>query len=170
MNTTPKPSYSEKLRDPRWQKSRLLIFQRDNWACQRCNSTENTLHVHHKLYIRDKEPWDYPDKLLVTLCEYCHQAETDELPKALDEVRVALQTTWSSVDLSLFAHFFETAAEDASIDASLLSPLIFGLLREPRVRRETIKAYIDCFSPVEPFLSRLNTQLKRDGDALPDAK
>jgi hypothetical protein len=31
------------------------------------------LHVHHKLYIQDKMPWEYDDKDLITLCNYCHQ-------------------------------------------------------------------------------------------------
>lgn len=33
--------------------------------------------VHHRDYLKDKEPWDYPDELLVTLCESCHQEQLD---------------------------------------------------------------------------------------------
>lgn len=44
-----KKSYAEKLRDPRWQKKRLKIFERDGWACQDCRSTTNTLNLHHLL-------------------------------------------------------------------------------------------------------------------------
>lgn len=67
--------YSEKLKDPRWQKKRLEIFQRDEWKCQLCGDTESTLVVHHRDYLRGKDPWDYPDLLLVTLCEDCHEGE-----------------------------------------------------------------------------------------------
>ena len=42
-----KQVYSEKLRDPRWQKRRLEILERDAWQCQACLSTAKTLHVHH---------------------------------------------------------------------------------------------------------------------------
>lgn len=28
--------YKEKLKDPRWQKKRLQIFERDDWCCQKC--------------------------------------------------------------------------------------------------------------------------------------
>jgi len=63
-------SYSEKLKDPRWQKKRLEILQRDNFTCVECGNSKNTLHVHHLYY--DKNPWDVKSNRLVTLCEYCH--------------------------------------------------------------------------------------------------
>ena len=69
--------YSEKLRDPRWQKKRLEILERDEWTCQNCFDSESTLVVHHKKYIKGKEPWDYPNELLITLCENCHEFERD---------------------------------------------------------------------------------------------
>ena len=34
--------YSEKLRDPRWQKARLKVLERDNWTCVNCGETERT--------------------------------------------------------------------------------------------------------------------------------
>ncbi len=65
-------SYSEKLKDPRWQKKRLEIFERDNWICQFCKSTEKSLCVHHKKYCPGKEPWEYDNEDLITCCEDCH--------------------------------------------------------------------------------------------------
>ena len=69
--------YAQKLKDPRWQKKRLEILERDEWTCQLCGSTTDTLAVHHKRYLIDTEPWDYPNKLLITLCETCHEAEKE---------------------------------------------------------------------------------------------
>lgn len=66
-------SYSEKLRDPRWQKLRLKILERDEWACALCEGCDVTLHVHHKLYRAGADPWDYPENELVTLCHDCHE-------------------------------------------------------------------------------------------------
>lgn len=66
-------NYSDKLKDPRWQKRRLKIFERDNWACVACGRTDQTLHVHHNTYVG--EPWDAPDEALKTLCEGCHNWE-----------------------------------------------------------------------------------------------
>lgn len=70
-------SYSEKLKDPRWQKVRLQVLNRDEFTCQHCGDTETTLHVHHLSY--SGEPWETEDNLLITLCEVCHRDETDSL-------------------------------------------------------------------------------------------
>lgn len=70
-------SYAEKLKDPRWQKKRLHILERDEWSCQRCFDETTTLHIHHMRYIPGMEPWDYEDHLLVTLCETCHENEKE---------------------------------------------------------------------------------------------
>ncbi len=63
-------NYSEKLRDPRWQKKRLEILKRDKFSCTLCRDKETTLHVHHKKYTGN--PWDAPNEDLVTHCEHCH--------------------------------------------------------------------------------------------------
>lgn len=67
--------YSEKLKDPRWQKKRLEIFERDNWTCQWCEDTESTLNIHHLQYKENCDPWDYDNSDLLTLCEFCHEIE-----------------------------------------------------------------------------------------------
>lgn len=66
-------TYSEKLRDPRWQRRRLEIMQRDDFSCRMCYESEHTLNVHHLWYTRGAEPWDYPDTCLITTCEACHE-------------------------------------------------------------------------------------------------
>jgi hypothetical protein len=64
-------TYSDKLKDPRWQKKRLEILNRDEFTCQWCSDTEKTLHVHHLKYSGD--PWEIEDEFLLTLCETCHE-------------------------------------------------------------------------------------------------
>ena len=64
-------NYSEQLKDPRWQKKRLEIMQRDSFKCASCGDEKSTLHVHHKNYVNGKAPWEYGDSL-ITLCEKCH--------------------------------------------------------------------------------------------------
>ena len=68
--------YSEKLKDPRWQKKRLGILDRDDWACQHCGSKDRTLHVHHIKY-ESHDPWETDDKWLLTLCAECHEYDRD---------------------------------------------------------------------------------------------
>lgn len=67
-----KTTYSEKLKNPKWQRRRLEILQRDGFKCTCCQDEETTLHVHHLDYLPGFEPWDHPDHLLITLCETCH--------------------------------------------------------------------------------------------------
>lgn len=66
-------TYAEKLKDPRWQRKRLEILNRDNFTCLDCEASDKTLHVHHCLYQKGNEPWDAPDSELRTLCEDCHE-------------------------------------------------------------------------------------------------
>ena len=63
-------TYSEKLRDPRWQKMRLMVFERDGWKCRDCRADDQTLHVHHCVYKGD--PWEANPDQLLTLCDRCH--------------------------------------------------------------------------------------------------
>lgn len=68
--------YTETLRDPRWRKKRLEVFQRDKFTCRKCHDRETNLVVHPKYYLPGKEFWDYPLESFVTLCASCHQEET----------------------------------------------------------------------------------------------
>jgi 5-methylcytosine-specific restriction endonuclease McrA len=72
-------NYSELLKDPRWQRVRLKILERDKWQCQGCGEKEKTLHVHHKFYQVGFMPWDYNDEILITLCEECHLSEEQRI-------------------------------------------------------------------------------------------
>lgn len=84
-------TYLEKLKDPRWQKARLRILERDNWTCQYCEDTEKTLHVHHMYYIKGKEPWEAPDNSLIVLCEQCHEEQTVYIPEEIHRLGEALK-------------------------------------------------------------------------------
>lgn len=66
-------TYSDKLKDPRWQEKRLSILKRDDYECKRCYSLPDNPEVHHKIYHPDREPWDHEDDELVTLCRGCHE-------------------------------------------------------------------------------------------------
>ena len=82
-------TYSEKLRDPRWQKKRLQIFERDGWKCQFCDSSTKNLQCHHVVY-KKRDPWDYPDHLYQTLCDDCHEERQELTDKAVDALRIAI--------------------------------------------------------------------------------
>lgn len=65
-------TYSEKLKDPRWQLKRTQVLVRDNFTCRCCgdNDTRYEMHVHHQQY--NGEPWDANVDFLITLCPDCH--------------------------------------------------------------------------------------------------
>jgi len=99
--------YSEKLKDPRWQKKRLEILQRDEFTCQQCSDTETTLHVHHIAY--SGEPWNAPNKLLITYCEDCHKHEEVSIKESSQElIRDLKQNGFNSLAMSSLAKVFET--------------------------------------------------------------
>lgn len=100
-------TYAEKLKDPRWQKKRLEILERDKHKCVQCNCKYN-LHVHHLNYIKNTDPWDYDNNYLITLCDVCHSFEgkyrielKNEILKAFD-----LNKIWSH-ELSAYVAFLE---------------------------------------------------------------
>lgn len=70
-------TYAEKLRDPRWQKKRLEILKSSEFSCSCCGDSESELHVHHRVYFRNRDPWDYENKFLIPVCEECHKAIAD---------------------------------------------------------------------------------------------
>ena len=47
-------------------------MQRDGFYCCICCDETTTLHVHHKYYVQDRKPWEYPNFALMTVCKGCH--------------------------------------------------------------------------------------------------
>lgn len=72
-------SYGSMLFSSEWKEKRAKIIIRDQNKCKACESSKE-LQVHHRQYHyslvlrKFKKPWEYPDKLLITLCKRCHQA------------------------------------------------------------------------------------------------
>lgn len=131
----PETEYSTKLKDPRWQKKRLEIFERDGWECQLCGDKDSTLVVHHRDYLRDKEPWDYPNSLLVTLCEDCHAIEADrsEIEQSIiHDLRAKFYTN----DLSILEDGFEKLPDCDPSESWMIAETIRWFLTTPDVMEE----------------------------------
>jgi hypothetical protein len=93
-------TYQEKLLDPRWQKKRLEIFERDQWTCQTCLATDKTLHIHHRSYSPGLEPWDYEDFELLTLCADCHHSQKLQQEKSLADLQSSIRAcglSWKEI-------------------------------------------------------------------------
>lgn len=103
MKTAYKP-YSEKLKDPRWQRKRLEIMERDDFSCKICMDCESTLNVHHSYYGKGLDPWDYDSEYLMTLCEECHKDVEQKREEILKHM------TW---EIPIYAiHGFATCGDD----------------------------------------------------------
>ena len=92
-------TYSDKLKDPRWQKKRLEILQRDNFTCRICKDIDSTLHVHHITY--NGNPFDADENDLITLCDKCHKTEHDLHQIMIDDLLQFIkqkQFTWLDIE------------------------------------------------------------------------
>jgi hypothetical protein len=67
-----KLSYYEQLKHPSWQRKRLEMLEQAGWTCQSCGAKDDTLHVHHRRYIKGQMVWEYEGQDLEVLCEACH--------------------------------------------------------------------------------------------------
>jgi hypothetical protein len=123
-------TYKEKLLNPKWQKKRLEIFQRDNYACQCCGDKENTLNVHHRRYLKVESPWDYPDNLLVTLCVSCHEEETNFMQQYIEVIIEQLRDKFFSGDVLDLAAAINGI--DTKINSKKVINAIFYLLRNEK--------------------------------------
>lgn len=119
-------TYAEKLKDPRWQKMRLKVLERDEFECSLCKSAENTLHVHHRYYEKGKCPWEYPEDSLQTLCSECHE----QTEKALGKLkRAAGHLDFYDVDtLSYFASAMENESDASDMLGSALRSLMMMII------------------------------------------
>jgi hypothetical protein len=102
-------TYREKLKDPRWQRKRLEVLNRDKWSCRWCREKNETLHVHHLRY--RGEPWEAADEDLITLCESCHTDEYDR-PAWLHDLEFSLRRYPPIVVRSLERSLDQLSVED----------------------------------------------------------
>lgn len=124
--------YLAKLRDPRWQQMRLKVLERDHWACKSCMDTKSTLHVHHRFYRNGAEPWDYQLTDLVTLCEACHEEETEVMADCLQDLSLMLRQGGAlSSQVTMLAQALMWAVKEPlkSYEWEVLCHHIDGILR-----------------------------------------
>lgn len=170
-----KSSYFEKLKDPRWQKKRLEVLEKSSWACDLCGDTENTLHVHHKQYIKGREPWEYTAEQLSTLCDSCHESNhsvDDRLvlsisvlpmdgPNCRDEI-ASLISGFSNQPLS-----DESAKPNRAYLCGELAKLFFSSEFIRKISNDDICKLIEIAnSDIHSFLERIKTitQSHEDGN------
>jgi HNH endonuclease len=121
--------YSEKLKDPRWQKKRLEIMERDKFTCQYCQHDDLTLTVHHKMYDKKLEPWEYPDNMLITLCESCHKTETEQREDTDKKLVKLLRIKFSAESIQSLTSAIENLPENEN-EYNAMSVITYSLFNE----------------------------------------
>lgn len=136
-----KKEYREYFKDPKWQKKRLEVLSRDEFSCQACGSVEDTLHVHHRYYESGKKPWEYSDEALVTLCERCHEFETENINHACDTIVNAFKRRFFSYSIVDVARAIDLLSLRV-IDEVFASVLEYWFT-SPKKTDQMIKDYFD---------------------------
>lgn len=106
-------TYAQKLKDPRWQRMRLEKLEEARWECGECGEKAKTLHVHHRIYRKGREPWEYEFRELQVLCEDCHEAHHND-ERTMNEILAHVQYTEA---LSVLGGYFD---HDEEVDQGYL--------------------------------------------------
>jgi 5-methylcytosine-specific restriction endonuclease McrA len=132
-------AYLKKFKDPRWQKMRLEVMSRDEFACQVCFDSDSTLNVHHRYYLPNNDPWEYPLEALVTLCETCHEEETETRPQEERALLRAVREHFFSAEVNTLARTF-MFMKPTHIP-SVVADAVEWALTTPKIQRELVDRY-----------------------------
>jgi hypothetical protein len=108
-------NYQEQLRDPRWQRRRLEIFQDANFKCEDCANGHEELNVHHSAYLKDIPAWDHPKELLHCLCRSCHK----ERQSVEDSLKIEMMKRLRRVPTERLKQVFFTVMSEALKEAEV---------------------------------------------------
>ncbi len=94
--------FYKEYKNPKWQKLRLKILERDGFMCQYCQDKEEELHVHHKYYEKGKRIWEYNEDAFITLCKSCHEEETSCMKEVIPEFMNLMKKLFNSSEINDF--------------------------------------------------------------------
>lgn len=136
-----KQSYSDKLKDVRWQKKRLEILEANDFICQRCLMEGKTVHVHHKLYRWDTDPWDYEDDCFVILCEDCHHQETIIRKVSFKRLSETIQKNFYAKGMDDLSAAFDDVQTKVGYSNELIAGAINFWLSDPKLCEMFMQTY-----------------------------
>lgn len=147
-------TYSEKLRDPRWQKKRLKIMERDEFMCQKCQDKDSTLNVHHRIYFKEREPWEYEDWCLVTLCETCHHDEMESECGDAGLVHALKEMGFYNSDISDFAISIHEGK--LSFPVEVFTDFFYRFLKNKSLQQKCFDVYFDLLKEQNAKIKKSN--------------
>jgi hypothetical protein len=114
-------------KNPLWQRKRLEIMKRDDFACQSCGDTETTLNVHHTSpYRKNTKIWEYENDELITLCANCHQ----EISEYIDTCKLII-TSNCGESVTIAKEMTEIIEEIDTVSLPILSYFL-NLMKKER--------------------------------------
>lgn len=152
-------NYQKQWKDPRWQKKRLEIFNRDDFTCKNCSRKDAELNVHHLYYVKGEKPWECEDRALVTLCSACHE-EWHRLKAMLDKktgfLTAELEWIGKCIDRGPHRSISDRFESDVSVTIGMLS-----MLKDEAMRQDTrySSQVVDCCTVIEEFISSSGSQI-----------
>lgn len=108
-------TYQKKLKDPRWQRRRLVFLDLKNWRCEDCGRSDKELQVHHYHYHKGLEPWEYKDHQMRCCCADCHI----ERQGIEDSIKSALAVIFQRVNVKQLPKFSQWVFTEAMKDVDL---------------------------------------------------
>ena len=95
--------------------------------------------MHHRLYLHDTEPWDYPNDLLITFCEDCHELEAMNMASVEKDILAILKTKFLAEgihEIRVGLHQLELLNDEATVGA------VYGwALSDTGIQRELTTRY-----------------------------
>jgi hypothetical protein len=108
-------SFYKQYKHPNWQKKRLECLELSNFTCQSCGSTDDTLHVHHKKYVRGRMVWEYEHNELEVLCEACH-ALVHDAKRGIDDLLSMIPQSHLPVVYAVLAGWLNSYVSNGNLD------------------------------------------------------
>ena len=128
-------SYSDKLKDPKWQQKRLRVLEKAGFRCGRCHVETKMLHVHHAYYEKGVEPWEYPMKVSIAYVTTATKTINSFSPlSSVKSGRSASRVPNNSLDMRWASSPNRTDGEATSFFASRSSGYRRCFVRSPRNR------------------------------------
>jgi hypothetical protein len=98
------------------------------------------LEVHH-CYYDGKEPWDYEESSLVTLCRTCHRYETNNLDKSKKALLGSLSRKGWKADMFLDLAYAVESLHIARNDKDGFSAFVWAI-QKPEMIKTIVEQYL----------------------------
>jgi len=158
--------YTDKFKDPRWQKKRLEVLKENEFSCCKCGDDKSTLNVHHKLYKKGKDPWEYSIDELMVLCEECH----GNIHKARERLDLILSEITDSYIIERIAGYAASIENDLFVNDFDNRQRIIGcsdyFRTKPIVINSLIKKTIEKYGNIPPILIPTEMYLQTEDNSL----